>query len=88
MTDDRGIEQAMDAILDVPNAVLVIMGFGNQNGNQSSRDPYAAYDQRPPWLGKAHLIDPVPPVELSDWNRHPRTSWSWPSRHARRTIAT
>ena len=30
MIGDRGIEQAMDAILEVPDAVLVIMGFGNR----------------------------------------------------------
>jgi glycosyltransferase involved in cell wall biosynthesis len=64
---DRGIEQAMDAILTVPDAVLVIMGFGNQNGDQSSRDPYVAKSRQAPWLGKVHVIDPVPPVELLDW---------------------
>ncbi len=64
---DRGIEQAMDAILDVPDAVLVIMGFGNQNGDQSSRDPYVAASQRAPYSGKVHVIDPVPPTELLGW---------------------
>ncbi len=84
---DRGIEQAMDAILEVPGAVLVIMGFGNQNGDQSSRDPYLAKSQQAPWKGKVHLIDPVPP--WSCWaGRHRRTSWSWPSSHAPRTTAT
>jgi glycosyltransferase involved in cell wall biosynthesis len=65
---DRGIEQAMDAILDVPDAVLVIMGFGNQNGDQSSRDRYEAMAQRTPWQGKVLVIDPVPPAELLEWS--------------------
>lgn len=65
---DRGIEQAMDAILEVPDAVLVIMGFGNQNGSQSSRDPYVEASQRAPYLGKVHVIDPVPPTELLWWS--------------------
>jgi glycosyltransferase involved in cell wall biosynthesis len=65
---DRGIEQAMDAILEVPDAVLVIMGFGNQNGDQSTRDPYVEQSQRAPYLGKVHVIDPVPPTELLWWS--------------------
>jgi glycosyltransferase involved in cell wall biosynthesis len=65
---DRGIEQAMEAILDVPDAVLVIMGFGNQNGDQSTRDPYVEQSQRAPYLGKVHVIDPVPPTELLMWS--------------------
>ena len=65
---DRGIEQAMDAILEVPDAVLVIMGFGNQNGDQSTRDPYVEQSQRAPYLGKVHVIDPVPPTQLLSWS--------------------
>ncbi len=65
---DRGIEQAMDAILEVPEAVLVIMGFGNQNGDQSTRDPYVAASQAAPYLGKVFLIDPVPPRDLLPWS--------------------
>ncbi len=65
---DRGIEQAMDAILEVPDAVLVLMGFGNQNGDQSTRDPFAEESQRSPYPGKVHLIDPVPPTELLPWS--------------------
>ncbi|MET0773489.1 MAG: glycosyltransferase [Candidatus Limnocylindrales bacterium] len=65
---DRGIEQAMEAILEVPDAVLVIMGFGNQNGDQSTRDPYIEQSQRAPYLGKVHVIDPVPPTQLLPWS--------------------
>jgi glycosyltransferase involved in cell wall biosynthesis len=66
--EDRGIEQAMDAILEVPDAVLVIMGFGNQNGDQSTRDPYVAASQRAPYQGRVHVIDPVPPTQLLWWS--------------------
>lgn len=65
---DRGIEQAMDAILEVPDAALVIMGFGNQNGDQSSRDPYIAKSRVAPWQGKVFVVDPVPPTELLPWS--------------------
>jgi glycosyltransferase involved in cell wall biosynthesis len=65
---DRGIEQAMDAIVDVPDAVLVIMGFGNQSGDQSTRDPYVAMAGRAPYAGKVHVIDPVPPAQLLAWS--------------------
>ncbi len=65
---DRGIEQAMDAIIDIPDAVLVIMGFGNQNGDRSSRDRYEVMAQRAPWQGKVLVIDPVPPTELLEWS--------------------
>ncbi len=58
---ERGIEQAMDAILDVPDAVLVLMGYGG------SRDEYAATAARPPYAGRVQLIEPVPPDELLPW---------------------
>jgi glycosyltransferase involved in cell wall biosynthesis len=64
---DRGIEQAMDAILEVPGAVLVLMGFGNQNGAQDTRDTYAALSARAPYAGRVHLVDAVPPQELLTW---------------------
>ena len=58
---ERGIEQAMDAILDVPEAALVLMGYGG------SRDEYAALAQGGPYAGRVQLIDPVPPDELLPW---------------------
>jgi glycosyltransferase involved in cell wall biosynthesis len=64
---DRGIEQAMDAILEVPGAVLVLMGFGNQNGAQDTRDTYAVLSARAPYAGRVHLVDAVPPQELLTW---------------------
>lgn len=64
---DRGIEQAMEAILAVPDAVLVLMGFGNQNGAQDTRDDYAALAAGPRFAGRVHLVDAVPPQELLMW---------------------
>lgn len=59
---DRGIEQAMDAILDVPDAVLVLMGFGNLE------EHYRALAATSRYAGKVHVIDAVPPQELLLWS--------------------
>jgi glycosyltransferase involved in cell wall biosynthesis len=59
---DRGIEQAMDAIVDVPDAVLVLMGFGNLEGHYrelAASSRYASHVQ---------VIDAVPPQELLLWS--------------------
>ena len=64
---DRGIETTMDAIVGVPDAVLVLMGFGDQSGRGSSRDDFARMTQRPPYLGKVFMADPVAPTELLSW---------------------
>ena len=65
---DRGIETTMDAILQVPDAVLVLMGFGDQSGRGSSRDDFALMAGRPPYLGKVFMADPVAPTELLSWS--------------------
>ena len=49
---DRGIETTMDAILQVPDAVLVLMGFGDQSGRGSSRDDFARMTERSPVAGQ------------------------------------
>jgi glycosyltransferase involved in cell wall biosynthesis len=64
---DRGIEQAMEAILDVPDATLVLMGFGNQNGSQTDLEAYRATAARPPYLGRVMIAPAVPPQELLEW---------------------
>lgn len=61
LMSDRGIEQGMDAILQVPDAILVLMGFGSQEASierlaRSSR--YAEY---------VRVVEPAPPAELLDW---------------------
>jgi glycosyltransferase involved in cell wall biosynthesis len=58
---ERGIEQSMDAILDVPEAVLVLLGYGRLKASLAeivARDPYR---------GKVFLLDAVPPAELLIW---------------------
>jgi glycosyltransferase involved in cell wall biosynthesis len=58
---ERGIEQGMDAILQVPDAVLVVMGYGGL------RDKTIALASTAPYSGKVRVIDPVPPAELLTW---------------------
>jgi glycosyltransferase involved in cell wall biosynthesis len=59
---DRGIEQAMDAILDIPDAVLVLMGFGNLEAHYRDLAAQGRY------AGRVHVIDAVPPQELLLWS--------------------
>lgn len=59
---DRGIEQAMDAIVDIPHAVLVLMGFGNLDSH------YRARAAEPRYAGRVHVIDAVSPQELLTWS--------------------
>lgn len=58
---DRGIEPAMEAILDVPGAVLCLLGFG------SLRDELIAMTAIEPYAGKVFVLDPVPPDALLEW---------------------
>jgi glycosyltransferase involved in cell wall biosynthesis len=59
---DRGIEQAMDAILEVPDAVLVLMGFGNLV------DHYRGLAASARYAGHVQVIDAVPPQDLLLWS--------------------
>ena len=58
---ERGIEQGMDAILDVPDAVLAVMGMG------SSRDALRERGSAARYRDKVRFLDPVTPDELLDW---------------------
>ena len=58
---NRGIEQSMVAILDVPGAVLCLLGHG------ALRDALARQVTEPPFAGRVHLLDSVPPDELLAW---------------------
>jgi glycosyltransferase involved in cell wall biosynthesis len=58
---ERGIEEGMEAILQVPDAVLVLLGYG------ALRDELAAAAAGPPYAGRVHLVDAVPPSELLAW---------------------
>jgi glycosyltransferase involved in cell wall biosynthesis len=58
---NRGIEEGMTAILDVPDAVLVLLGFGALHAK------LAEATGRDPWRGRVFLVDAVPPSQLLDW---------------------
>ena len=61
LTRDRGIEQLVEAIATVPNATLVLMGYG---------DLQAALERqaREPWAGGTLAVLPaVPPADLIEW---------------------
>lgn len=61
LQSDRGIEQAMEAILSVPDAVLVLLGFGRWEHQ------LAEQIRRPPYSGRVFLLPAVPPDELVAW---------------------
>ena len=58
---ERGVEEGMDAILQVPDAVLVLMGYGGL------REKMIELTSAAPYAGKVRVIDPVPPAELLTW---------------------
>jgi glycosyltransferase involved in cell wall biosynthesis len=61
LMSERGIEQAMEAILDVPGAVLCLMGFGRLS------ESLAVACSIPRYVGRVMLLPPVPPDELLEW---------------------
>jgi glycosyltransferase involved in cell wall biosynthesis len=61
LVSDRGIEQAMDAILDVPNGFLGLLGFGEWEEKLTEQV------SAPPYLGRVALLPPVAPESLLDW---------------------
>ena len=58
---DRGIEQSMDAILEVPDACLVLMGYGAETAR------YTQSSARAPYLGRVFVLPAVSPAELLEW---------------------
>jgi glycosyltransferase involved in cell wall biosynthesis len=61
LMSDRGIEQAMDAILEIPEAVLCLLGFGPMRDQLIDRTATA------PYAGRVYVLDPVPPERLLEW---------------------
>ncbi len=61
MLTERGIEQSMEAILEVPGAVLVLLGYGGL------RDQFAQDAAGPPYLGRVFVLGAVPPDQLLAW---------------------
>jgi len=63
---DRGIEQLVEAIPDVPGAVLVLLGYGSLQAEleRAAADPALA----DPHLGaRVRILPAVPPTELLWW---------------------
>ncbi len=58
---ERGIEEAMDAILEIPGAVLVLLGYG------SLRESLIERAAAPPFEDRVFVLPPVPPSELLEW---------------------
>ena len=58
---DRGIEELIAAIPDVPGAVLVLLGYG------VLLEELRARAAEPALRGRVHLLPAVPPTELLDW---------------------
>jgi glycosyltransferase involved in cell wall biosynthesis len=61
LSPHRGIEQLMEAIPDVPGAVLVLLGYGSLRAELEVRAADPAH------AGRVHLLPAVPPTELLDW---------------------
>jgi glycosyltransferase involved in cell wall biosynthesis len=57
----RGIEQLIEAIREVPDATLVLMGYG------VLEPTLRAQEADPSLAGKVRVMDAVPPAELHDW---------------------
>lgn len=58
---ERGIEQGMEAILSVPDAMFVLMGFGSQEDTMMRLGRSDRYRDR------VRFVDPAPPADLLDW---------------------
>jgi glycosyltransferase involved in cell wall biosynthesis len=61
LLSDRGIEQGMEAILAVPDAVLAIMGFG------PAQAEIEALAGSPRFRDRVRMLAPVSPDALLDW---------------------
>lgn len=61
LMDERGIRESMEAVLSVPEAVLVLLGYGPW------RDELAREVAEAPFLGRVFLVDAVPSSELLAW---------------------
>ena len=61
LMSERGIEQGMEAILDVDDAVMVVMGFG------PAQAAFEALAATPRFQDRVRILEPVSPDELLDW---------------------
>ncbi len=58
---DRGVEQLFEAIRQIDDAVLVLLGYGRLDAE------FREWAARPESLGRVHVLSAVPPAELLDW---------------------
>lgn len=61
LMSERGIEQGMEAILTVPDAILVLMGYGSQ------QDSILRLARSARFADRVRFVEPAPPTELLDW---------------------
>lgn len=61
LVSDRGIEQAVQAVLGIPDTVLVLLGYGPMAVE------LARLAATPPYRGRVKLLPPVTPDELLEW---------------------
>jgi glycosyltransferase involved in cell wall biosynthesis len=57
----RGVEQLMEAVREVPDCILAVMGYGALEAE------FRAAAERPENRAKVHILPAVPPTELLDW---------------------
>ena len=76
----RGIEQLIEAIRDVPDATLVLMGYG------ILEPTLRAWEADPALGGRVRVMGAVPPAELHDWVAVCGRRWRCRSRATRSTI--
>ena len=58
---NRGLDVLMAAMLEVPDAVLVLLGYG------PLRDELLARAMDPAFGGRIHVLPAVPPEDLAEW---------------------
>ncbi|MBA2253812.1 MAG: glycosyltransferase, partial [Chloroflexi bacterium] len=58
---ERGIRESMEAVLEVPDTALVLLGYGPW------RDDLARDVESPRYRGRVFLLDAVPSAELLPW---------------------
>lgn len=61
LISDRGIEQSMDAILEVPGSALVLLGYGELEAR------LRAAASAPPYAGRVFVLPAVHPRDLLSW---------------------
>jgi glycosyltransferase involved in cell wall biosynthesis len=61
LNTERGIEQAADAVLELPGTALVLLGFG------AREERYKAMTREAPYAGHVFHLAAVPPPDLLAW---------------------